>query len=388
MGGALFGQGLNFLAMLLPILGGETGQLAYLMVPLSLGTILSRSSILAFHARYLTLPDRKRGVATSVSAAMLMVTTVTTLVVAGVVYLVAPSSGVAGVIAWAGYITFTNGIYFMAVAVATQEKAMATYSRARFWYGVANILLTAVVVFLLPFRSGLVVVAGLTTLLGAAIILPRTANSVIGPLYTGRAALLDHDHRAYLRESGGATAGTFLGELGFQLQGLLTPLFGQYQELWASVVRITGGFGSLAQQVVAPGMEARIAGSIRAGDEKTTRRLCIRALGGGLAFSILCAVALLASLTVALRGHDSFTTTSLTLAALYCIAVLSTSLSLKVPLMKRRVKAYTLLSTLRLIALCSLLLTSGLATFACITVLQSILSAFSATISLSKAANE
>lgn len=384
MGGALFGQGLNFLAMLLPIVGGETGQLAYLMVPLALGTILSRSSILAFHARYLTLPESKISTATTASVAGLLATTAVTLATAVLIHFVTSNSSAAEATAWAAYITLTNGVYFMAVAIVTREQKIGIYSTARMWYGVINITLTTIAVFIYPADPGLVIIAGMTTTFGAIYILIHTENNIASKAWRNKARILNSDHRSYIYNSRGATFGTLLGELGFQFQGLLTPLFGAYQEIWAAVVRMTGGFGSLAQQVIAPSYESRIASAIRDRDPAATRKMCRNALLSGIAISMASALALTVALAFSLRGNDSLTATSLSLSTIYCVAVLSVSLCLKIPLMKKRERLYMSLSALHLIALTTLLLTSGLELFIAVTVVQVALSIMSASISLGR----
>ncbi|MGP5248682.1 hypothetical protein ACTXLS_03920 [Corynebacterium variabile] len=368
----------------MPIIGGETSQLAYLMVPLALGTILSRSSILAFHARYLTLPDERQRIAASTSAAVLVLTTIVTLGIAGMIHIFSPSTSAAGIVAWAGYITFTNGIYFMSVAVVTQEQRMDVYSRARLWFGILNISITVTVVFITPFRYGLIFCAGITAIFGTIIILSRTQNKIIFHLWSDISTIFDKDHRSYIRQATGATTGTFLSELGIQFQGLLTPLFGQYQEIWASIVRVTGGFGNLAQQVIAPGFDAQISKSIRSGNAARTRRMCAKALLAGLILSVLCTAALIFSLVFSFRGQGSLTLETVAISAVYCIATLSVSLCNKIPLMKGMNRSYTFIFSIKLTALVALLLTSGIVTFVSVTVIQIIISTFMSVLVLSK----
>jgi hypothetical protein len=359
MGGALVGQGLNFLAMLLPIVGQETGQLAYLMLPLALATVLSRTSILGFHSRYLTVPEDRRRAATSVSFTTLFSTTVLCGIVALVLQLTVPGVTGAAIAGWTAFLVITNGLYFMSVAVATQEQRMDVYSTARLWYGIVNIVLTGIVVFAVPFQAGLVVVAGVNPLVGALLILARTRNRVLTDVWRDRRSLPDADHRRYLTGSARATGATFLSECGFQIQGFLTPFLGQYQEAWAVVVRLTGGFGTLAQQVIAPGFEARIAAAIRDGDRGATARWCRICAAGGIGLGVLCAVVQAGALIFSLRGDPSLTVMMLVLTAVYCVASLSTNLSVKIPLMKSHDRAFLGWSAGRLVLLVCLLATSG-----------------------------
>ena len=305
MGGALFGQGLNFLAMLLPIVGGETGQLAYLMLPLALATVLSRTSILGFHSRYLTVPGERVRTATAVSAASMSVTTLLCLLVGAAV---APVRDIA---LWTGLLVVSNGLYLMAVAVATREQRMDVYSTARLAFGVTNIIFTALVVFVIPFEAGLIVAAAVNPLVGTVLILTRTENRILPAMLSDLTRMLDRDHRFYLAGSGRPTGGVLLAEVGFQFQGFITPFLGPYQEIWAVVVRLTGGFGTLVQQIIAPPCEAKLAGCIRADDSEGTRVWFRKIILIGAGLGVGSAVVQTAAILLFLPDDDAVTIGSL-----------------------------------------------------------------------------
>lgn len=350
MGGALFGQGLNFLAMLLPIIGGETGQLAYLMMPLALATVLSRTSILGFHSRYLTAPEERTGTATAVSATSLSVTTLLCLVAGAAV---APVRDVA---LWTGLLVVTNGLYLMAVAVATREQRMDVYSTARLAFGVTNMVITTLVVFVVPFEAGLIVAAAVNPLIGAVLILVRTRNQILPAMLVDLPRMLDREHRFYVAGSGRATGGVLLSEIGFQFQGFITPFLGQYQELWAVVVRLTGGFGTLAQQVAAPPCEAKLAECIRTGDTDGTRNWCRKIIAIGLVLGAASSIVQIGAVLFTLSGDSSVTVWSLTLVSVYCLIWMPSAMCAKIPLMKAQIRPYLTWSVSRLILLFPLLL--------------------------------
>lgn len=371
MGPALIGQGLNFLAMLLPILGQETGQLAYLMLPLALATVLSRTTILGFHSRYLTLAAPMRRTATSVSLASLWLTT---LVCGGVAAVLAATGapGAAAVAGWTALLVISNGVYLMAVAVATQEQRMDVYSTARLVYGVVNVLVTVMVVFVVPFQAGLIVAAIVNPLVGAALIVVRTRNRLLPEVFRDLPRLLDREHRGYLAVSSRATGATLLSECGFQIQGFLTPFLGPYQEIWAVVVRLTGGFGSLAQQVIAPSLEAKVAVSIRENDTALTRRWCRICAVGGLLLGAVCAVVQTGALVFSLPEDDALTPLVLAATAVFCVASLATNLSVKIPLMKGHDRGFLVWSVGRLVPLVALMATTGAVLLGGIVVVQTL----------------
>lgn len=350
MGGALFGQGLNFLAMLLPIVGGETGQLAYLMLPLALATVLSRTSILGFHSRYLTVPGERVRTATAVSAASLSVTTLLCLLVGAAV---APVRDIA---LWTGLLVITNGLYLMAVAVATREQRMDVYSTARLAFGVTNIIFTALVVFVIPFEAGLIVAAAVNPLVGTVLILTRTENRILPAMLSDLTRMLDRDHRFYLAGSGRPTGGVLLAEVGFQFQGFITPFLGPYQEIWAVVVRLTGGFGTLVQQIIAPPCEAKLAGCIRADDSEGTRVWFRKIILIGAGLGVGSAVVQTAAILLFLPDDDAVTIGSLIAVSVFCLFWMPSAMCGKIPLMKGLARPYLAWSLTRLALLLPLLL--------------------------------
>lgn len=368
MGGALFGQGLNFLAMLLPIIGGETGQLAYLMLPLALATVLARTSILAFHSRYLTVPDGRTRTATSVSATTLLLTTLVCLLV-GVA--AAPLRDVA---LWTALLTVTNGLYLMAVAVATREQRMDVYSTARLAFGVTNIAVTALVVFVVPFHAGLILAAAVNAAVGTVLILARTRNRIIPPVLGDAPRLLDHDHRLYLADSTRPAGGVLLAETGFQFQAFITPFLGPYQELWAVVVRLTGGFGTLAQQIIAPPCEAKMAECIRTRDTVGTRSWCRKVLLIGVALGVGGAVVQTGAVLFSLSGDDAVASWSVLTVGVYCLFWIPSAMCGKVPLMKGLARPYLMWSVSRLVLLLPLLFLRDGALFLAVVVVMSLTS--------------
>ena len=360
MGPALIGQGLNFLAMLLPIFGQQTGQLAYLMLPLALATVLARTSILGYHSRYLTVAGPTRSTATAVSWSSLLAVTAVCGIVALALQIPGSSSAgsVSAIAAWTALLVITNGTYLMAVAVVTQEQRMDVYSTARLIFGVVNVAATVVVVWFLPFHAGLIVVAALNPLVGSLLILLRTENRLLPQWWASRRTMADADHRRYFADSSRATGATFVSECGFQIQGFLTPFLGPYQEIWAVVVRLTGGFGSLAQQVIAPSLEAKIAAAIRENNTATTAKWSRLCALGGVVLGIGCAVVQSGALIFSLPDDDALTPLVLAVTAVFCVASLSTNLSVKIPLMKGLDRVFLTWSIGRLVPLVALLLTT------------------------------
>lgn len=149
---------------------------------------------------------------------------------------------------------------------------MDVYSRVRFLYGVVNIVATCVVVFAIPVREGLIYVAALNYVVGAMLLARATSQRVGTAIKQEWSSLVSFPAvfasplRSYIREHKEATTGTFFGDIGFQIQGMVTPVLGSYANAWAIVVRLYGGFLTLAQQVVSPSFEAPASKAIRNDD--------------------------------------------------------------------------------------------------------------------------
>lgn len=339
-----FAQGLNFIAMLLPVLGRQADQLTYLVVPLALANLVCRASTFAYPGRYLAIPDRLTRTASATALSGLIACTAAFLVAA--VALTGRSGYWAGVLAWSGALAFTHGLYFIAVAVVSRERRMNVYARARLVYGVVNIIGTTLVVFVTPFREGLVVVAGIITLTGAVMMLTGTSDRVVPAFLNHLPRILNRPHRAYMRASFRASGAQLLTDLAFQMQGLMTPFLGPYKEIWAVTLRLTGGFSGLAQQVIAPGFEMRISEAARSGDHPTVRQWTRRGLAGSGALALFTAVVVIGAVMFAtdVGGNPWWV---LAAVGVFSGGSLLTSLVIKVPYITGRDTPYLIWSLLR-----------------------------------------
>ncbi|AGP29912.1 hypothetical protein [Corynebacterium terpenotabidum] len=297
-----FAQGLNFLAMLLPILGRETEQLAYLILPLAISGLCCRASTFAFPGRYLAIPDRLTRTASATAVLGLVLCTGILALVALV--LTGRSTYWGGVFAWSALLTFTHGMYFTAIAVITRERRMDLYARARLVYGITNVVGTALVVFIIPFREGLVVVAGIITATGSLIMLTGATNRIIPAFLTDLPRILDRSHRRYVRGSLRASGAQLLTDLAFQIQGFATPFLGAYQEVWAVALRLTGGFSGLAQQLIAPPFEMHISDGARRSDNAAVRRWTLRGLLVSAMMAVVSAAVVIGAVLFAVDAGD------------------------------------------------------------------------------------
>lgn len=357
MGVAMFGQGLNFAAMLLPVVGKEAGQLAYLMFPLSLSALLYKLGTLSFHVRYLTLSKEDRGIGTATSTIGLALTTLVLGVIGLLVWPISPHWG--QVLVWSALLTFSHGVFYMAVTVAIAEGREGFYGKVRFVYGVLNFALTAVVVWLVPFQAGLVLVALAITLLGGLLILIVCENKLLPVTISNVRAVLSKEGLRYLNQSRPTTRAVLVADLGFQFQGFLTPLMGNYQELWALVLRLTGGFGTIGQQVFAPFFEGKIAAAILEKDVSGAEKQAWRAQLFGFTLAILSVPIQIGSVLFAVEDKSTTSLISLVMISIYTVGTLINSINLKAPYFFGYERFMFYFSTVKIIILVPLFLANG-----------------------------
>lgn len=384
MGVATIGQGLNFVAMLFPVIGKEAGQLAYLMFPLSLAAVLFKLGSLSFHVRYLTLKKEQRRLGTAVSLAGLLIFSILTSLLG--LICCAWNSYWGQLLMWAGLLTLSHGLYYMAVAVLITEEREALYGKVRFGYGVLNAVLTAAVVWLIPFQAGLIVVAFLITFATGAWMMVKCDNSLVGPFLRELRNILGLGGRRYIRESWRTTSAVLVSDIGFQIQGFLTPLMGVYQEMWAIVVRLSGGFGTLGQQIVAPVFEIKMAAGMRDREFATAESWARKAQLVGLALALVVVPVQIGAVMFAGSGEVDNIWQPLALISIYTLGLLASSVSMKSPYILGHERGMLWWSILRVILILPMVFLHQLTLLAFMSVAQLLLGALLVPMSVRRSA--
>lgn len=376
------GQGLNFAAMLLPVVLKSGDQLAFLMLPLSTAALLRVALSAAFHVRYLTVPTEERRIALGVASVGL--TSFCALAIAaagGVAYF---NSGVGLVIFSIAILTYSIGFYFVAVTILIAEKNLRDYGRGRLIFGIVNFGSTLAAIWAFDFIFGLVVASAVTNLLLAVWM---TAKSSVGPgevLFRSWRCGASAEGLRYLVSSRSVIASTLIADLGFQIQGLLTPLMADYKELWAIVVRLSGGFGTLGQQILAPTFEMHATDSIRNGAREKAQSWARRAQAGGVAFGLIVAALLAIALVFLYPELVEGKTWLVWVCAAYCWLLLASSLTMKIPYILGQDRSMLIWSLLRLVLSIPLFLIHGSALLIVLVAIQGLISAYLVFITLKR----
>lgn len=366
VGLATLGQGLNFLAMMMPVFGHQAGQIAVLLFPLSLAAISFRLGTVGFQVRYLTVSNGEKDMSIAVSFILLLATSILLVALAAGAHVVFPQAG--DILFFASLLCFTHGIYYMGVTVLIEEKKDTAYGRGRFFYGVLNLISTSIVVFVFPFREGLILATMLVTLSAGCWMLTAADATVFGAVRSSRARI-SRAIGPYIRDSRVVVGSLLVSEAGFQVQGLVTPLMGPLQELWAVVARLSGGFGTVGHQVLAPLFEMRVAEEMRNRRLKSAHRWAVTGQSLSLAFALIASI--VQSLVVYFfLGRNGYSFNELVLTAVYTFALLSNSACSKIPYLLKHDQWMMRWALLRLALTAPLFLLSGANLLLAITVLQ------------------
>lgn len=383
MGTATIGQAFNFVAMLLPVVGKEASQLAYLMFPLALSAVLFKLGSFAFHVRYLTLSKDQRNIGTSVSVLGLIFTSLIAAIVG--VCLSPFSMHWFLILAWSGALTISHGLYYMAVAVVIVEQRSELYGRIRVAYGTINLLLTVLVVFVFPFRAGLTLVAFLVTFLTGVLMLRFCENNLIVPTRSHFKRSISKVGVSYITESTRATGAILLADIGFQVQGFLTPLMGNLQEIWAVTMRLTGGFSTVGMQIIAPTFEMKVSDAIRTEDTRQAIKWSKYSILAGLTLSILVVPMQLGAILFATDTTSVAPELQMimVMVSVYALGSLITSVGSKMPFLLGHETGMFLWAIMRISLSLPLLLTHDLGLLTGLALLQMVMALLQVRLSLS-----
>lgn len=283
----LAAQGLNFAAMLLPILLGRFEQVAFLVIVSAAGGIAAHTGTLAFGSVYPALrrSGRRRSISIGASVAGLLLTVATFAIAAVVVGLFDRDIG--RLLGWSAALCAANGMYIVATGLLIRDAAMGRFGVLRTVYACVNLVFTVVATFVWHDVVALAVAATAAFVVSAASSLDRArARALADGLRRFRRP---RELGAYAREHAPATMSNLAAGIAYQSSALLTGLLGPFAGAWAVIIRITGGFATIGTQVVGPPLEMRFAAAVREGRFADARRTTSAALVWGLLLSLVTA---------------------------------------------------------------------------------------------------
>ena len=299
--GNLFGQGLNFLAMLVPIWMGRLDAVTALVLVSAVAGISSQVGMAAFPSIFPTVKSGA-GVKASLQASSLFLVFCSAIPLLAFVFLSRIDSGRDWqFLMWASLMSVSLGGYQFCLTGLIRLSNAGLFSEARCVYGVLNLVTTFLVSMWAPAQDSLVWAVIGVNLAASLYVIVRGKHA----LRSVRLLFAGVDLRAivgYLRVHSHATASTLIAGLAFQSTSLVLPLLGLYADAWAVVLRLSGGFSTVCQQVFAPRLEMRLGRARRGGEEIEARRFWLEGtltgvLCSGLSFVAVMSVVAMTSST-------------------------------------------------------------------------------------------
>ena len=285
--GSLGAQGLNFIALLLPVLFGRLDQVAILVVASAIAGISALTFTFAFSSIYpgITSAKRRRN---SFDASFFGVATASSLIalIGAAITLIGAPWGLT--VVWAGVLSLCQGLYLLATTVLVQQIRHRRFALTRISYAVVNVTVTLLFSVFLPTPYGLVAASAVCLTVGTTVaswgrVAELGAHLAFSPLNTRNTV-------AYARANWAATLSNLFAGLAFQSSALATGFLGPYAGPWAGVVRVSGGFAGISQQVVSPWYDMRLSAAIRIESTLQMRRVIVTTALFGLCLAVLAYV--------------------------------------------------------------------------------------------------
>lgn len=271
--GLVLAQVFNLITLLIPVLLGNSEQVATLVFVSAVGSIATHTFTLSFISVYPGIAEQPLKIGFAKTAAS-MILVFSLIVVGAGVYLWARGDDPLMFFSLAAMIV-TQAAYVMATTRLIARGDLNKFSRARMVYASTALILTILAGMLADWTFALVWASSLAFGTAAVVAVFREPYRVIfSPAVSASGPVV-------LKKFWRSGLSSLIGGIGAQAASLLLPLAGQYSSLWAMTIRITTGFGTIAQFVVAPPLDARFASAARAGDRIEQSRLTrLSALAG------------------------------------------------------------------------------------------------------------
>lgn len=218
----------------------------------------------------------------------------------------------------------------------------SAYAKFRLSYGVLNLSLTVLACLLVGWTPALVASASLV-FLGMALVAVYPHRKRMLSALRQPEPIRWRQMASYSRQFLKASLGNFTAGIAFQISAFFVPMAGSYSNAWASVLRLTGGFATISQNVIAPSFEMAFSDAVRSKNRNRVKKEVARAALFGLCISVPFAIAAVATavLTVGFDpASDRAGHVFLIAATMYAFAVLTPAIALKYLVLLGAQKSY------------------------------------------------
>jgi hypothetical protein len=292
---SILGQGLSFVAMLLPIFFGKFDELRFLVIVSTLASIGSTIGAWSISSVY---PSLHRQHDADLSLSSSVVSVIAICLAALIICWVLPiTESASQIILWTVALTGVQAFFIVMNAVAVREQDYIVITHSRFLLGVISVITTLIACLLIQSEPSLVAATIISVSAATTMTAWRKKADWVASLSRG-AKRPAKEWLRYYREYWTVNMGNLALTLAFQIASLATLKLGNLSNAWAVVVRIVGGFGTTAQQVIAPIYEIGFSRGLRDGDLEAARQVQRQAVIAGVLFGVLMAGGVFVSLSL------------------------------------------------------------------------------------------
>ena len=326
-GPSLVGQGLNFIAFTIPVAFGRYRELAFFVLVSTLTTVLVLPATLAFPSVYPGLRDQSDAILSVKASFGSLCVTSCLLFVAGELVPALPAE-LRGIALYGSVMTLAQGSFLMCLGREVRSGTYKIISWARFWNGSVTVVGTAIACSLSHSQGILVLPAVIAfaasiTYMVFSHSLRCTAVALLGARGGIRAYV------RYARMHSKAMLSAFLTTAAFQAGSFALLGLGRLAVPWTLVVRVGGGFATIARFVIAPFYEIEVAAGARRSDTLQASKGNSGGLRTGVGLGVTASAAVLGLLTLggSMHGLGAGTSVGVSMSAVVLTtAALGTSL--------------------------------------------------------------
>jgi hypothetical protein len=326
---AILGQGLSFAAMLLPPLMGRVDAMPELVFASSAAAVIYQAMGFAFQELFpVSRNAREASICIIASywvpALMMGVMAAVSLAFPAVYPRFSRNAG------YVALMLLSTAIYNLALAHAVRSANLRALNGMRLLYGTLTFALTGAFCYFRKSDDAAVLATASALLLASAAgwAYWRDLFPMLRAAWSG---ITVSDVLSYNRLNLTAALGNLVASLAFQAGGLALPRLGRVAGDWAVIARVSAGFGTVGQQIIAPPLEMRFAQAMRENDVRAAIQVQARAalLGVlvGLGAAIACSLLLMLNVRHSEMGMPG--AGLLMLASAYSLALGLTSVMIR-----------------------------------------------------------
>jgi hypothetical protein len=322
---SFLGQGLTFLAAILPPFFGRFSELSFLVVTASFATI---AATIGNWSITNILPSISHSDEADTALASSSIVLFSAFFFAMAVLATFPlSRHTSSIILWSSLMGLVQGCYTIMIAVAVRDQDYEVIAAARLVLGIVSFVATLLACTTSESQISLVL-AAIVSMSAAGVLVAWKKWHQWLPSFARGLRQPTTELLSYLLRYSAINGGSFAAMAAFNTTNIAIVGLGQFSNTWAVVARIAGGFCTTAQYILAPLYEIRFSRSIREHNPAEAKRAQFQGLLAGVSLGFIANILILCVLwatnaTQMLSTKD--TVIVVTAALIYVSTLLSTA---------------------------------------------------------------